>query len=78
MYDFFVLATNIPNSELPAVKQQIANDPRNTKRRLAKEIVALYHDAAAAQAAEEEFDRIFVKKDLAPVGKKKEKELVKN
>ena len=64
MYDFFVLATNLPNSELPAVKESIASDPRNTKRRLAKELVALYHDAAAAQAAEEEFDRIFVKKDL--------------
>lgn len=64
MYDFFVLATNIPNTQLPQVKKDIENDPRNTKRRLAKEIVALYHTAEAAQAAEEEFDRIFVKKDL--------------
>lgn len=64
MYDFFVLATNIPNTELGAIKTAIAEEPRNTKRRLAKEIVALYHDAAAATAAEEEFDRIFVKKDM--------------
>ncbi len=67
MYDFFVLATNIPNTQLPQVKKDIENDPRNTKRRLAKEIVALYHTAEAAQAAEEEFDRIFVKKDLPDV-----------
>ncbi len=67
MYDFFVLATNIPNSELGQIKKDIENEPRNTKRRLAKEIVALYHDAEAAQAAEDEFDRIFVKKDLPDV-----------
>jgi tyrosyl-tRNA synthetase len=67
MYDFFVLATNIPNTALGQIKQDIESDPRNTKRRLAKEIVALYHSAEAAQAAEEEFDRIFVKKDLPDV-----------
>ncbi len=67
MYDFFVLATNLPNTELPQIKKEIESDPRNTKRRLAKEIVALYHSTEAAQAAEEEFDRIFVKKDLPDV-----------
>jgi len=67
MYDFFVLATNIPNSQLAEIKSAIENDPRNTKRRLAKEIVTLYHDKEAAQAAEDEFDRIFVKKDLPDV-----------
>ena len=67
MYDFFVLATNVPNTELEDIKSLIGSDPRNTKRRLAKEIVALYHDKAAAQAAEEEFDRIFVTKDLPDV-----------
>ncbi|MFA6468637.1 MAG: tyrosine--tRNA ligase [Bacteroidota bacterium] len=67
MYDFFVLATNVPNTELEAIKSAIASDPRNTKRRLAKEIVTLYHDKASAQAAEDEFDRIFVTKDLPDV-----------
>jgi tyrosyl-tRNA synthetase len=33
--------------------------PNATKRRLAREIVALYHDAASAYAAEAAFDRIF-------------------
>lgn len=64
MYDFFLLATNIPNSELPGLKTEIANNPRDTKRRLAREIVILYHSKDAAQASEEEFDRIFVKKDV--------------
>jgi tyrosyl-tRNA synthetase len=67
MYDFFVLATNMPNAELPAIKTAIETHPRDTKRRLAKDLVTLYHDAAAATAAEEEFDRIFVKKDVPDV-----------
>ena len=67
MYDFFLLATNVPNSELTALKTEIANNPRDTKRRLAREIVALYHSQEAAQASEEEFDRIFVKKDVPDV-----------
>lgn len=67
MYDFFVLATNTPNTELPAVKEAIVSHPRDTKRRLAKELVALYHSQEAAVAAEEEFDRIFVKKDVPDV-----------
>jgi len=67
MYDFFVLATNTPNAELPAVKAAIESHPRDTKRRLAKELVALYHNPEAAVAAEEEFDRIFVKKDIPDV-----------
>ncbi len=64
MYDFFVLATNIPNTELNGIRSGIESNPRDMKRRLAKEIVTLYHTAEAAQAAEDEFDRIFVKKDL--------------
>jgi len=64
MYDFFVLATNIPNNELKEIKSAIEANPRNTKRRLARELVELYHSKEAAQAAEEEFDRIFVKKDI--------------
>lgn len=64
MYDFYLLATNIPNAELQEIKNEIVKNPRNAKRRLAREIVSLYHSKEAAQAAEEEFDRIFVKKDL--------------
>ncbi|MDP1678387.1 MAG: tyrosine--tRNA ligase [Bacteroidota bacterium] len=67
MYDFFLLATNVPNSELTELKTEIANNPRDTKRRLAREIVTLYHSQEAAIASEEEFDRIFVKKDVPDV-----------
>ncbi len=67
IYDYFVLATNVSNNELQKIKTQLADpalNPRDTKRRLAREIVTLYHSSEAAQAAQEEFDRIFVKKDL--------------
>ncbi len=64
MYDFFLLATAVPNSSLSEIKAAIETNPRDTKRRLARELVALYHSPEAAAAAEEEFDRIFVKKDI--------------
>ncbi len=64
IYDFYLLSTNVPNTELPEIRNEIANNPRNAKRRLAREIVTIYHSNESAQAAEEEFDRIFVKKDL--------------
>jgi tyrosyl-tRNA synthetase len=67
IYEYFVLATNLPAADLASVKAELDNastNPRNTKRRLARELVALYHSREAARLAEEEFDRIFVKKDL--------------
>ena len=64
IYDFFVLATNTPNSELSGIKALIGSNPREAKRRLARDLVAIYHNTEAAQSAEDEFDRIFVKKDM--------------
>ncbi|RPH28907.1 tyrosine--tRNA ligase, partial [bacterium] len=67
IYDYFVLATNLPASDLASIKVEMgnpSNNPRNTKRRLARELVSLYHSREAARLAEEEFDRIFIKKDL--------------
>ena len=67
IYDYMLLATTMPAGELAEVRQQFDKgtaNPRDLKRRLARELVALYHSPAAATAAEEEFDRIFVKKDL--------------
>jgi tyrosyl-tRNA synthetase len=67
IYEYFVLATNVAAADLVSVKAELdnpMNNPRNTKRRLARELVTLYHSREAARLAEEEFDRIFVKKDL--------------
>ncbi len=67
IYDYFVLATNVSLDELTEIKKTLddkSKNPRDLKRRLARELVALYHSEAGAQAAQEEFDRIFVNRDL--------------
>jgi tyrosyl-tRNA synthetase len=67
IYDYMLLTTETSPQELTEVKRQLETgsvNPRDLKRRLARTLVTLYHDAAAAQAAEEEFDRIFKKKDV--------------
>jgi tyrosyl-tRNA synthetase len=67
IYDYFLLTTDVSAAELEQIKAALEDgrtNPRDLKRRLARELVRLYHSAEAAQTAQEEFDRIFVKKDL--------------
>ncbi len=67
IYDYFVLATSIPNDELTEIKQRLADptvNPRDIKRRLARTLVGMYHTQEIAQHAENEFDTIFIKKDV--------------
>ncbi len=67
IYDYFLLATNVSPAELQQIKAALEDghtNPRDLKRRLARELVTLYHSAENARMAQEEFDRIFVKKDL--------------
>jgi tyrosyl-tRNA synthetase len=67
IYDYLLLATTLPESELSEIRQHLekgTENPRNLKRRLARELVTLYHGSDAALAAEEEFDRVFVRRDL--------------
>ena len=58
---YFDKLTDIPLDR--ELESAIEGAPRDTKRRLAREIVAMYHDADAAEAAETEFDRIHVHGD---------------
>jgi len=62
IYTYFVLTTAVPEDELPSIKNDILTKPRDMKRRLARELVTLYHSAEAAKNAEAEFDRLFAKK----------------
>lgn len=64
MYDWFVLCTSISGNELATIKENISTDPRNSKRRLAREIVSVYYSENIANEAEEKFDTIFIKKDI--------------
>ncbi len=66
IYDYFVLTTNIPEAEIKSIKNQIESksvNPRDLKRKLAREIVALYYNKDMAIQAEENFDKIFVRKE---------------
>jgi tyrosyl-tRNA synthetase len=53
---YFELATEIP---LDRVRSMLVGHPMVAKKALAHEIVRLYHDEAAAQAAQAEFERVF-------------------
>ncbi len=67
IYTYFELATDVSNEELRQIRRQLedpAVNPRDLKRRLAFEIVKIYHGETAAKSAEEEFDRVFSKKNL--------------
>ena len=62
MVKYFRLCTALPVSEIDEIEASLADGsahPNITKRRLAREIVELYHSAEDASAAEEAFDRVF-------------------
>jgi tyrosyl-tRNA synthetase len=64
---YFELATTVSDSEMEQARGTMRDpeaNPRDLKRKLARTLVAMYHDEAAAVAAEEEFDRIFAKGGL--------------
>ncbi|GAB6281507.1 MAG: tyrosine--tRNA ligase [Ignavibacterium sp.] len=67
IYTYFELATNISNDELNEIKNQLNNqkiNPRDLKRKLARTLVEMYYDEQSAIEAEEEFDKIFIKKEI--------------
>lgn len=53
---YFETCTDVPMSEIPAI---LAIHPKDAKMRLGREIVTLYHGAATATKAEENFTRTF-------------------
>ncbi|HYF03174.1 MAG TPA: tyrosine--tRNA ligase, partial [Patescibacteria group bacterium] len=60
-------ATFKTDDEIKVLKESLQNGslhPRTAKVNMAMEIVELYHGAEEAKAAFEEFERIFVKKDV--------------
>jgi tyrosyl-tRNA synthetase len=57
MWKYYTLCTDLTPAEIQAIRAQ--DKPMDAKRRLAKIIIADFHDAAAADAAEDEFRRVF-------------------
>lgn len=67
MARYFMLVTDMPREEQEQLTQGLKDGsvhPRDAKMLLAKTIVELYHGAAAAEAAEQEFVRVFQERDL--------------
>lgn len=61
MRDYFVLCTDVPLAEINTLLGQAESgetNPKVTKSRLAREVIALYHGVDAAEAAEAEWNRI--------------------
>jgi len=94
MTKYFELVTDVSLDEINKIKTGLeSNDlhPRDVKKRLAREIVQLYHGQSAAIMAEEEFEKVFknklypeeikileIKKDVLKDGKRGIVNLVKD
>jgi tyrosyl-tRNA synthetase len=64
IYKYFELGTQISVNELKEIKDKITENPRDYKRKLGFEIVKLYYDEGTAKNSIEEFDKIFIKKEI--------------
>ena len=61
---FFVLATNVPRTDLPEIEKQIEREPMAAKKRLARTIVSEFHGEAAAAEAQTTFERTVQRKEV--------------
>jgi tyrosyl-tRNA synthetase len=59
---YFLLCTDIPEEEIK--QMEIADNPRNSKAKLAYEIVKIYHGEESAKAAEVNFNKVFRDKEI--------------
>ncbi|GIV46115.1 MAG: hypothetical protein KatS3mg036_0933 [Ignavibacterium sp.] len=50
--------------EIKAALEDSKTNPRDLKRELARTLVSMYYDEEAATKAQEEFDKIFIKKEI--------------
>lgn len=67
MYRYYELLTDMKTEDIARLRADVksgSKHPRDVKVSLAKTLVTRFHSAAAAQAAEEEFNRIFAQKGL--------------
>ena len=67
IYRYFQLCTKLSREELLQIKSDLEGgeiNPRDIKRRLGRELVKIYYDEATADNAIEEFDKLFIKKEI--------------
>lgn len=64
---YFELCTDVPLSEVAQLVKEAESgvvNPKVVKRRLGREIVSIYHGAEAAQAADDEFERVHARREM--------------
>lgn len=59
MPSYFELCTDVPLDEIQVLTDGGKTHPREAKKRLAREVIALYHGVAAAEKADAEFEGLF-------------------
>jgi len=67
MWKYYELLTDLPLEEIAEMKKGVEEGklhPKEVKKRLARLIVAQYHSEKEALKAEEEFERVFSKREL--------------
>lgn len=67
MPTYFELCTDVPLDEIEQIKSGLSNGsihPMKAKKRLAREIVRIYHSTDAANEAQKEFERVFSQKEM--------------
>jgi tyrosyl-tRNA synthetase len=67
MRDYFVLNTDVPLDEIEALLRGAASgaaNPKDVKRRLAREIITIYHGVDAAHEADAEWNRVHASGEL--------------
>lgn len=67
LIEYFELATDVPDEEIAQFREQLnaqTVNPMDLKKRLAREIIAQFHGKQDADKAEENFTRVFQKREL--------------
>ena len=67
METYFELTTDVPLEEVRALMEGISSgsvNPKDVKRRLAREVVTIYHGEAAAHEADAEFERVHARHQM--------------
>lgn len=67
MVQYFELVTDVPMTEVKEIESGLKSGklhPMDVKKRLAREIVSLYHGADSARDAQAEFERVFSEREL--------------
>jgi tyrosyl-tRNA synthetase len=67
MWKYYILLTDFPEEEVNEMKEKVEKGeyhPKEAKKRLARYIVAQFHSEEEALKAEEEFERVFSKREV--------------